>query len=304
MPTPNEIDLNLDDIQVGTPTADGLPQQDMPSDTTPSTGDTHDQITVTDRNAPIVLLFGPPSSGKSMTLVRLSRYLHTQGFTVEPDRMFKNDQAYQHLCDQFLISLNTSRALPPTSLNDFLLVKVIKHGKTVCQIVEAPGEDFFDPREPNRINPTDFRPYLTQIINLLPNRKIWVFLTDAQWRDSTGRSLYVQRIKGCKRQLIASKDRVVLLYNKVDQRGEFFIDGKIIVKAAETAMCGEYPGLADTFANPNPITSLWRKYNYKFVPFCTGSYLTRPGEQVADYTESHPKYPEMLWMTLVNCFKG
>ena len=34
-----------------------------------------DDIAIADKNAPIIMLFGPRSSGKSMTLVRLSRYL-------------------------------------------------------------------------------------------------------------------------------------------------------------------------------------------------------------------------------------
>ena len=41
-------------------------------------------ITIADQNTPIVVLFGPPSCGKTMTLVRLTRYLRTIGFNVEP----------------------------------------------------------------------------------------------------------------------------------------------------------------------------------------------------------------------------
>ena len=37
-------------------------------------------ITIADQKTPIVVLFGPPSCGKTMTLVRLTRYLRTIGF--------------------------------------------------------------------------------------------------------------------------------------------------------------------------------------------------------------------------------
>ena len=44
-----------------------------------------DDIKIGDKRAPIIMLFGPPTSGKSMTLVRLARYLRKQGYTVKAD---------------------------------------------------------------------------------------------------------------------------------------------------------------------------------------------------------------------------
>ena len=38
-------------------------------------------VTIADKDTPIVLLIGPPASGKTMTLVRLARYLRTQPVT-------------------------------------------------------------------------------------------------------------------------------------------------------------------------------------------------------------------------------
>ena len=37
------------------------------------------KVTISDTTTPIVVLFGPPSCGKTMTLVRLARYLQNQG---------------------------------------------------------------------------------------------------------------------------------------------------------------------------------------------------------------------------------
>ena len=50
-----------------------------------------DDITISDKSSPIVLLFGPMSSGKSMTLVRLSRYLRDKGFIIKTDKYFLFD---------------------------------------------------------------------------------------------------------------------------------------------------------------------------------------------------------------------
>ena len=49
------------------------------------------QVTVSDKSTPIVVLFGPPACGKTMTLIRLSRYLKTiqGGYRIEPVRSFR-----------------------------------------------------------------------------------------------------------------------------------------------------------------------------------------------------------------------
>ncbi len=54
------------------------------------------------------------------------------------------------------------------------------------------------------------------------NRKIWVFITEAEWNvHASVKDSYVARIRGCKHQLLKPTDRVVMLYNKVDQKKSF-----------------------------------------------------------------------------------
>ncbi|MDE5686775.1 MAG: hypothetical protein K2I26_09480 [Paramuribaculum sp.] len=304
----DNLDLKLGDITVDDETQinSGIQNDDMTSE--PENTNTvidEDDIKIGDKRAPIVMLFGPPTSGKSMTLVRLARYLRKQGYTVKADPTFKSDNRYKERCEQFHRNLNTTEALKGNGLNEFLMLKVINHGATVCQILEAPGEHYFNPQKPEEVSARNFRPYLTEIIRKLSNRKIWVFITEAEWDvHASVKDSYVSRIRGCKHQLMRPTDRVVILYNKVDQKEELFENGELHFSSAERAMKDEYDGLSGVFRNSNPITSLWRPYNYKFVPFCTGYYTTQLGREYMKYNESEEHYPRLLWTVLMKCIKG
>ncbi len=302
-----DIDLNVDDIEIeNDPTSIETNSEEVASDNATSNAVIdEDDIKIGDKKAPIVMLFGPPTCGKSMTLVRLARYLRKLGYTVKADTTFKSDNTYKERCDKFHKNLSTKEALLGNALNEFLMVKIINHGATICQILEAPGEHYFNPDKPDEISARNFRSYLTQIIRNLPNRKIWVFITEAEWnKHASIKDAYVDRIRSCKHQLIKNTDRIVLLYNKVDQKEELFEDGHLHISKAEEAMTNEYEGLADIFKNQNPITGIWRSYNYKFVPFCTGYYSEILGSKAKKYDESEPMYPQMLWESLLKCIKG
>ena len=98
-------------------------------------------VTIADKDAPIVILFGPPACGKTMTLVRLTRYLRENGYKIEPIKI------------------------------SFMLVKVSKNGRTICQILEAPGEYYFNPKAPRSQFPRYFN-----AIKSSKNRKIWTIM--------------------------------------------------------------------------------------------------------------------------------
>lgn len=72
-----------------------------------------------------------------MTLVRLTRYLVDQGYTVVPDRSFRPaaDTHYKKLCDSFNQMINANSAATSTKNISFLLVKVLMDGRPVCQIL-------------------------------------------------------------------------------------------------------------------------------------------------------------------------
>ena len=148
-------------------------------------------VTVSDPNTPIVILYGPPSCGKTMTLVRMTRYLQSQGYTVVPEKTFRPtyDENYKQLCDNFDQMINSNNAATSTTNISFMLVKVLKNGKPICQLLEAPGEYYFKPDDPNRPYPA----YVQKIINS-QNRKIWAIMIEPDWSDSVPRANYVTRI--------------------------------------------------------------------------------------------------------------
>lgn len=260
-------------------------------------------VTIGDQRSPIILLFGPRSSGKSMTLVRLSRFLRKNGYTIIVDRTFRGGASYEKMCNEFDAKMSSTDALQGNANTDFILVKIVKNGKTICQLLEAPGEHYFD--EQNIRSTDEFPPYMIQIMDSLPNRKIWIFITEPNWSVKANiKNDYVKRIKTCKEKLMGDTDRIIIMYNKID-RAPHLIYGKakIYISEAKKAVNAEYPNLFDIFKNMNPITSLWRKYNCSFVPFSTGSYTLRiDGGQT--YVQSTDEYPNYLWLQIIKSIQG
>ena len=99
-------------------------------------------ITIADKKTPIVILFGPPSCGKTMTLVRLTRFLKSEGYKINPIKTFRPsyDENYKYICENYDAMINQTDAAHSTDRINFMLVEVIKDGKRICQILEAPGE--------------------------------------------------------------------------------------------------------------------------------------------------------------------
>ncbi len=240
-------------------------------------------VQVSDKNAPIIiLLFGAPSSGKTMTLVRLSRYLRKKGFSVSVDPRFvttKDVWEYAENSAKFNKMLDATTALPGTGRNDFLFIKICDNrGKLICQILEGAGEDYFPSSGTNR-SQTPFPSYMTGIFNS-GNKKVWMFLTEPDWDvNQIDRDAYVQRIAYCKNQFFHSKrDKSIILYNKINKTDFVYGPGQVHVKNAMTYCNNEYQGLFQIFRNPSPLP--WAdKYTCKFVPFSTGVFgETTPGQ--------------------------
>lgn len=257
------------------------------------------KVTIDDEKTPIVVLFGPPSCGKTMVLVRLTRYLRKLGLSVEPERTFRPsaDVDYKKICDNFNEVVTNEYAAESTKLINFMLLKVWKKGGPICQILEAPGEHYFNPSK--GASNEEFPRYINNIFNK-NNRKIFLIIVEPQW---DGDSLnYVERIKQLKVKM-RGNDKVIILYNKIDQTKFVTSRGKTNIQQAIKSVSDRYNGIFESFKNETPLVRFLTPYNCKFVPFSTGDYNETTNKNFA-YEASPDEYPSNLWKVIMKCIKG
>lgn len=251
-------------------------------------------VQIADQETPLVILYGPTTCGKSMTLIRLSQYLQKQGrYTISPDRSFRDamDQLYRRGCDAFPMLINNPTAVVPDGTTDYMLVDVFdnKSGRTICKILEAPGELYFDPYNPDK----EYPHYLNTIINA-SNRKVWCIITEP---TPTIQSLYVGRIRELKPRLRPGKDQVIILFHKVDLKPEFIVYPGVVRQPAVIKYINDYyPGLFNIFLNPIPIVNIFKKYDCYLIPFSAGDFSMRNGKLT--HQPGVDEYPEKLWNTI------
>lgn len=257
------------------------------------------KVTIADPKTPIVVLYGPPSCGKTMTLVRLARYLKSIGYSVVPEKTFRPsyDTNYKEMCEHFDEMINSDNAAQSTSHIGFMLVKVLKNGKPICQLLEAPGELYFTPEAPNAPYP----PYADAIF-AGQNRKLWAIMLEPDWADLKPRANYVTRIKKIKTKM-GDNDKVLFVYNKIDLTDYVIKVGHVNIKEAIHNVENLYPNIFVPFQNQNPLTKLITKYNCEFVPFMTGTYVEKMSGGLT-YTEGSSVYAQKLWNAMLKLLKG
>lgn len=251
---------------------------------------------------PVVVFVGPPSSGKSMILVRLAKYLRSQGYTIKTDSTFLNTDEYQQDCDEFNDKLNTNVALKGSV--KFLLVNVYKEGHEVAKLLEAPGEDFYttDPQKNKNGRNNIVEPYLSTIMTST-NPKSYVMLLDLDSeisfrKDTYHRDSYSQRfLNYFYPNIDKRRDRIVLLYNKIDMTGFGNINGCDDPKGALEDAKIYYPQLFSSMK----VTSFGgfiKSDNFVFKTFCTGMFSNQVdgfGNRYQTYNIASDIFPKDLW---------
>lgn len=250
--------------------------------------DTTGQCVINDTRTPILVLFGPSQCGKSMTMVRLVRYLRKKGFTVEPRRDFRpgNDTVYEQRCNEFNRTIDTYAPLPGTSWEDYMLASVFdSKGNSVLQILEAPGEAYFSLNESSPVS-NPYPAYFSRIKNC-EAPKIWCFFTEPDWKVGKNGE-YVQRIVGTKSFINLRRDKIIILCNKIDTKTQYITYGRINQKGVQTLVDQQYNGLFAAFRNTRLFEKWTRPYLCEFVPFSTGDYAD------GSFSESSDVYPAYL----------
>ena len=256
-------------------------------------------VTVTDP-CPVIILFGAKTSGKTMTLVRLTRYLEANGYQIKPDPLFRpsEDEDYKEMCSNYLKKCHSKYAADSTADMRFMLVKVLdKIGRPVCQLLEAPGEHYFDPKDPTK----DFNTYIHNIFNI-PNRRTWMFIVELDWQDPEIRAAYVTRIRHL--PALVKRDKIIFTCHKIDRHNELTLsNGRPNTPQIFKNLKGQYPGLFEHFQNTNPITRLFKRYKFSFVPFSAGSFTINDKKQQV-YTQGDDFYPHILWKAILKTVRG
>lgn len=258
------------------------------------------QITIKDREAPIVVLYGPPSCGKTMTLVRLTRYLKRNGYQVSPVRSLRpsDDRHYADMCNGFNDMINSIDAARSTDNLSFMLVEVTKDGRRICQILEAPGEGYFYRGAPGERYPKFINDMLA-----LDMRKIYCVIVEPDGQSEQLRNEYVDRLAHLKHTHMGPCDKVIFVFNKIDLTNFVYGRGRVHLAPARKEVAQLYPGIFAPFRNENPITRFWKEWNCDFVPFQTGSY-TRDAAAGLVFTDGPDEYPHNLWKTILKCCRG
>lgn len=265
-------------------------------------------------DAPVVIFFGPRAIGKSVALIRLARYLRDEGYQIDPDTSFRNnDSAYRKLCNSFQRKfMNTDKAPDSNDQVNFLLLKVNDGTKVVCQFLEAPGEHYFNmaniKEEPN----VPYLPYFTSIINSRRNLKVYIFFLELNWDPEDVRptretkkdpkETYDEKISKFISNRVKSRDSIILMCNKAD-KSIYFHRGKPNLKSFKKEIENQYTQTHAALGKKKKFGFLKSiSIPYQFVVFSAGDF--NRGPLGVTYEPGDELYPKRLWNAIKKSIRG
>lgn len=258
-------------------------------------------VEISAKNLPVILLFGPRSGGKTMVLVRLTRFLRKQGYSIEPVRDFRpsDSDEYEAVCNNFRRNINSQRAAASTHNMDFLLVKVSKNGRPICQFLEAPGEHYFREAFPDE----PFPAYIHALLNLNMPRT-WVFFLEKDWKNQGVKRDYADKIASMI-NLLNNRDRIILLHPKADRYPDLYDRGIPQTELFFNNIREDYEAIFNRLGKPS-LFNFFRDSNrkYDFVVFSSGVFSGDPEESLQTFTESNDMYPAKLWDTILRSLRN
>jgi hypothetical protein len=126
-------------------------------------------------SAPMVILFGPPSSGKTVGLIRLLRYLKAKGYEIKILETLRTDAYFEDvLLPRFKEQLKSDDIPKANAVDNFMAIEIKQGDRVVCTFFELPGEYLYDTGNANNAH-ENIPSYLYQI-RQSPGKKIVYFL--------------------------------------------------------------------------------------------------------------------------------
>lgn len=243
-----------------------------------------------DSRTPLLILCGPPASGKTLVLRRLTRYLTGLGYYIEPRLDFASgtDSVYRTLAQSFNERMMSDN-IPAGDIRMMLASVYSGLHESKLQILDTGTYDIDTISEPTAA-------LLSSIANLATARmpKTWCFFIDSCPRGFT--SIYTEHINRLRFLINARRDKVILLFSKVDTRPSLMRRGcsEPDIKAAMRLARNMYPRLFHIFNNTRPLARLWRPHALPvtFLPFSSGNLST--DEEQPRLSDSSDRYPAAL----------
>ena len=258
-------------------------------------------VNVKDTTSPIIFLFGPPAAGKTMTLVRLYRYLDDININIKPNEDFVSNDGgeYVRRCRRFHYDAMSNLAAEATKGVNFMLLDIWDNAVKKCQILESPGEGLFEP-DPNKNKP--FPNQFVSSIMSSKNRKVYIFILEPNYKDAATKVRYKNRIAQVRKKM-KKKDKAIFLYNKIDCSPALDDKGNVNIKTLRKEINEDYPGLLDLFKVHGP-KAIIKEYDCYLIPFQTGDYsegFDSNNSKVKIFTAGDDEYPQELWNTIKKC---
>ncbi len=253
------------------------------------------ELQLPDATTPLVILLGPGDCGRTMLISRLARWLIGKGYMLEPSKFIKSmrSERIEQICNRYMDAINSDYPTQKAYGCNFMSLKVINSsGEPICQILDSPGDLFFD----LLWSELPFPYFIIQLIKST-NPKTWMFIVERNWKDEKDRLNYADKIIKML-SLIEPSDRVIFTCSKSDCHPGLFNAGQPNVPQFFKDIKNQYPGIFSKYEVKNPIVRLWRKYNCDFVVFSAGAfYDTADGGLY--YSPSKDLYPANLWKSII-----
>ncbi len=264
-----------------------------------------------DSSAPIVMMFGPANSGKTVALLRLARYLDTIGMEIVADVNFRADAYYEHvLVPDFQQRLADSQPDRPANNTDPVFIaldvreKGVRDGR-ICKFIEVPGEHLFEIEKTaaNQVLPA----YIEEIFRSNA-RKIVLFmvplpsaesseagaLSDSQFREFCD---HVVRV--IENKLSIASDDFIFVVSKADmQRDKLKSEVSANVSAFRKALMARegFSRVAESLRRANRDLIV--------VPYSAGTISQSVPGKPDMLIYSKPPWPAALWREIRSSIGG